>query len=226
MSATAKNGHAQTDRRRFAGRSKPKCLSHVEHMPVFNTKRFKPTAATAEGQLEAGGRQEAFRQMEEKGLRPITLAEKAGGGPAKNGARRTGAWAKFQLSIQKSHAANAGKFHAAAFQPAGGGRAVEPRAGDPLQGSLQSRRAAAKWKEDSRFGGGRHVAGRFDGATCRRPFRAFMSRWCQAGETGGFLDVVLAQIADFQAREKELKSQGDGGACSIRPFCLCWPSAC
>ena len=26
----------------------------------------------------------------------------------------------------------------------------------------------------------------------------------EAGETGGFLDVVLAQIADFQAREKDL----------------------
>lgn len=29
----------------------------------------------------------------------------------------------------------------------------------------------------------------------------------QAGETGGFLDVVLNQIADFQAREKELRSK-------------------
>jgi len=29
----------------------------------------------------------------------------------------------------------------------------------------------------------------------------------QAGELGGFLDVVLAQIADFQQREKELKSK-------------------
>ena len=29
----------------------------------------------------------------------------------------------------------------------------------------------------------------------------------QAGETGGFLDVVLAQIADFQSREKELRSK-------------------
>jgi type II secretory pathway component PulF len=29
----------------------------------------------------------------------------------------------------------------------------------------------------------------------------------EAGETGGFLDVVLAQIADFQAREKEMKSK-------------------
>ena len=29
----------------------------------------------------------------------------------------------------------------------------------------------------------------------------------EAGETGGFLDVVLAQIADFQSREKELRSK-------------------
>ena len=29
----------------------------------------------------------------------------------------------------------------------------------------------------------------------------------EAGEAGGFLDVVLAQIADFQAREKELKGK-------------------
>jgi type II secretory pathway component PulF len=29
----------------------------------------------------------------------------------------------------------------------------------------------------------------------------------EAGETGGFLDLVLAQIADFQAREKELRSK-------------------
>jgi type II secretory pathway component PulF len=29
----------------------------------------------------------------------------------------------------------------------------------------------------------------------------------EAGETGGFLDVVLSQIADFQAREKEMRSK-------------------
>jgi type II secretory pathway component PulF len=29
----------------------------------------------------------------------------------------------------------------------------------------------------------------------------------EAGETGGFLDVVLGQIADFQAREKDLRSK-------------------
>jgi type II secretory pathway component PulF len=29
----------------------------------------------------------------------------------------------------------------------------------------------------------------------------------EAGETGGFLDIVLAQIADFQARDKEMKGK-------------------
>lgn len=29
----------------------------------------------------------------------------------------------------------------------------------------------------------------------------------EAGETGGFLDVVLGQIADFQSREKELRAK-------------------
>src|SRR6185295_2678164 len=29
----------------------------------------------------------------------------------------------------------------------------------------------------------------------------------EAGETGGFLDVVLGQIADFQAREKEMRAK-------------------
>ncbi len=43
-------------------------------MPVFLYKAFQADGKTAEGQIEAGGRQEAFRHMEEKGLRPNTLA--------------------------------------------------------------------------------------------------------------------------------------------------------
>ena len=29
----------------------------------------------------------------------------------------------------------------------------------------------------------------------------------EAGETGGFLDLVLGQIADFQSRDKELRGR-------------------
>jgi len=51
-------------------------------MPVFQYRALQADGKAAEGQLEAGGRQEAFRQMEDKGLRPISLAEKsAAAGP-------------------------------------------------------------------------------------------------------------------------------------------------
>src|SRR5580704_16530465 len=70
-------------------------------MAVFTYKAFQADGKTAEGQIEAGGRQEAFRQMEEKGLRPITLAEKIAGAE-KNGSSANGAPASpgFSLKFQ------------------------------------------------------------------------------------------------------------------------------
>ncbi|HEX4645519.1 MAG TPA: type II secretion system F family protein, partial [Verrucomicrobiae bacterium] len=46
-------------------------------MAQFQYKAIQLDGSLAEGQLEAGGRQEAFRQMESRGLRPISLAERA-----------------------------------------------------------------------------------------------------------------------------------------------------
>jgi hypothetical protein len=106
--------------------------------------------------------------MEALGLRPVNLAEKAA--PEKRStlpktAPAGGLENLGKISFKfgpKSFRQGTGKFHAAAVQPAGGGRAVEPRAGDSLQGSLQSR-----WRRrsgrNSRPGRGRHVAGRRDG---------------------------------------------------------------
>src|SRR6266545_5231966 len=48
-------------------------------MPIFQYRAMQGDGTVAEGQLEAGGRQEAFRQMEGRGLRPISLAEKGNG---------------------------------------------------------------------------------------------------------------------------------------------------
>jgi type IV pilus assembly protein PilC len=48
----------------------------------------------------------------------------------------------------------------------------------------------------------------------------------EAGETGGFLDLVLAQIADFQAREKEMKGEGDDRVALSRPSCSSWRWPC
>src|SRR6267154_2142287 len=46
-------------------------------MPLFQYRALQANGAVAEGQLEAPGRPEAFRQMEGLGLRPISLSERA-----------------------------------------------------------------------------------------------------------------------------------------------------
>ena len=66
--------------------------------------------------------------------------------------------------------------------------------------------AAAKWKEvHNSVIDGVSLAD----AMARLPetFPRVYVAMVEAGETGGFLDLVLAQIADFQAREKDLKSK-------------------
>ncbi len=46
-------------------------------MPWFLYKAVQADGRFSEGELEAGGRQDAFRQMESRGLRPIRLAERS-----------------------------------------------------------------------------------------------------------------------------------------------------
>src|SRR5207249_2648575 len=46
-------------------------------MPLFQYRALQADGVLAEGQLEAAGRQEAFRQMEGLGLRPVNLSERA-----------------------------------------------------------------------------------------------------------------------------------------------------
>src|SRR5206468_4491428 len=66
--------------------------------------------------------------------------------------------------------------------------------------------AAAKWKEiHDLVVDGMSLADAMNKSPDTFP-RVYVAM-VQAGETGGFLDVVLAQIADFQSREKELKSK-------------------
>jgi type II secretory pathway component PulF len=176
-------------------------------MPVFQYKAFQTDGKTAEGQIEAGGRQEAFRQMEERGLRPISLAEKANGAAASNG---SGA------------AAPAGglsfKFQSTKITP----RMLENftrllssllAAGVPLSRALvilckeaSTPTAAAKWRQiyDSVIDG---VSLADSMGTMPETFPRVYVAMVAAGETGGFLDLVLAQIADFQAREKDLKAK-------------------
>src|SRR5580658_8455711 len=178
-------------------------------MPVFQYRALQADGKAAEGQLEAGGRQEAFRQMEEKGLRPISLAEKSAAGAPEKSASGAAPAASGGLKFS--------------FQT----KRVTPRmlenftrllssllaAGVPLSRALvilckeaTNPSASAKWKSvyDSVIDG---VSLADSMGTMPETFPRVYVAMVSAGETGGFLDLVLAQIADFQSREKDLKSK-------------------
>lgn len=178
-------------------------------MPVFQYKALQANGGVAEGQLEATGRQEAFRQMESMGLRPINLAEKTNAAAA---AKDKGGDVKKLI---------------AGLSLGGNTERISPRilenftrllssllaAGVPLSRALvilykeaSTPAAAAKWKEiHDLVIDGMSLADAM--AKSPKTFPRVYVAMVQAGETGGFLDLVLAQIADFQAREKELRSK-------------------
>jgi len=173
-------------------------------MPLFQYRALQTNGVLAEGQLEAAGRQEAFRQMEGLGLRPVSLAEKAGGGQSSDLPLTLPSFAFGKKSKRIS------------------GRALENftrllssllAAGVPLSRALvilhkeaSTPAAGEKWKEIHDYVvDGMSLAD----AMAKSPgtFPRVYVAMVQAGEMGGFLDLVLAQIADFQSREKELRSK-------------------
>jgi type IV pilus assembly protein PilC len=174
-------------------------------MPVFTYKAFQTDGKTAEGQIEAGGRQEAFRQMEEKGLRPITLAEKTSAGPEKNGTGAATAASRFSLQPRKVTPRMLENFTRLLSSLLAAGVPLS-RALVILCKEASTPVAATKWKRiyDSVIDG---VTLADSMATMPETFPRVYVAMVSAGETGGFLDLVLAQIADFQAREKDLKSK-------------------
>jgi len=173
-------------------------------MPLFQYRALQPDGILAEGQLEAAGRPEAFRQIEVLGLRPVSLSERAGNAPG-TGLQSVLGKISFGKKSEKIS-----------------GRALENftrllssllAAGVPLSRALvilykeaSLPAAKAKWKEihDSVVDG---MSLADSMAKSPDTFPRVYVAMVQAGETGGFLDLVLAQIADFQAREKELRSK-------------------
>lgn len=160
----------------------------------------------AEGQLEAAGRPDAFRQMETRGLRLVSLAEAA----AKNGAAKNGATApapgfSFKFNSQKVSAKALENFTRLLSSLLASGVPLS-RALTILCKESANPAATAKWKQvHDLVIDGMSLADAM--AKSPETFPRVYTAMVEAGETGGFLDVVLAQIADFQSREKELKSK-------------------
>ena len=173
-------------------------------MPLFLYKALQTDGTVTQGNIDADGRQEAFRQIEGRGLTPISLSAGTNGQAAKNGDSKkvttAAPWASKKISSRtlENFTRLLSSLLAAGVPLSRALVILHREASTPL--------ARTKWKEihDSVV----------DGATLADT----MARWpdtfprvyvamVEAGETGGFLDLVLAQIADFQAREKDLRSK-------------------
>lgn len=171
-------------------------------MALFSYKALQQDGVVIAGDLEAKNRPEALRRVGLLGLKPIRLAESTAAECTVNTAPRQ-------------------------WRPSDSRRKVTPRmlenftrllssllaAGVPFSRALvilhreaSAPVAKAQWKQihDLVIDGMSLSA-----AMARSPdtFPRVYVAMVEAGETGGFLDVVLGQIADFQAREKDLKSK-------------------
>lgn len=179
-------------------------------MPTFIYKALAADGAMTEGQLEAGGRAEAFRQIESLSLRPISLKEGA------NGKTRPPAVAPTsdQPALSNSpFALSPGKISSRVLENFTRLLSSLLAAGVPLSRALvilqkeaANPTAKAKWKEiHDHVVDGMSLADAM--AKSPKTFPRVYVAMVEAGETGGFLDVVLNQIADFQEREKEMRNK-------------------
>jgi type II secretory pathway component PulF len=177
-------------------------------MPLFQYKALRVDGNVAEGQIEASGRQDAFRLMEAQGLRPISLAEKANGKAPATAAPANASAAAVSLAWkgrQKITARILENFTRLLSSLLAAGVPLS-RALVILHKEASTPTAASKWKEiHDLVVDGMSLANAM--AKSPETFPRVYVAMVEAGETGGFLDVVLAQIADFQAREKEMRSK-------------------
>ena len=189
-------------------------------MPTFHYRALSANGQIAEGQIEAGGRAEALRAVEGRSLRPISLKEGVNGktksptpkpvaSPAGNGSSA----AETSTDSSKAFSFGGNKISARVLENFTRLLSSLLAAGVPLSRALvilqkeaANPTAKAKWKEvHDRVVDGMTLADAMSKSPDTFP-RVYVAM-VEAGETGGFLDVVLAQIADFQEREKEMRSK-------------------
>ena len=171
-------------------------------MAFFQYKAVKADGAVANGDIEAGGRQDAFRKMEALGLKPIKLIEKdiKASGNQSDSSSITLPWKSSIITFKMLE--NFTRLLSSLLS-----------AGVPLSRALVilyreavSPTAGERWKAvHDLVVDGMSLAS----AMSRFPdtFPKVYVAMVEAGETGGFLDVVLGQIADFQSRDKEIRGK-------------------
>ena len=168
-------------------------------MAVFAYKALRSDGSLASGQVDAGGRQEALAGLERQGLQPVDLQE--GSAPLERTPGWT--WRRQRISARGLEAFTRQLASLLA-------------AGVPLSQALHLLGREAPDQASRDLWQAVHDAV-IDGASLAVAMRQHpevfpnvYAAMVHAGETGGFLDVVLRQIADFQNRERDLLAKVQG----------------
>src|SRR5580704_6732279 len=172
-------------------------------MPTFSYRALQANGKVTEGAIDAPGRPDALRQIAALGLRPVNIAEKAAA--AKKGAADSAQHFSLKFEGKRVSGKELENFTRLLSSLLAAGVPLS-RALVILQKEASSAASKAQWKNiHDLVVDGLSLADAM--AKSPETFPRVYVAMVEAGEAGGFLDVVLAQIAEFQSREKELKSK-------------------
>ncbi len=182
-------------------------------MAVYQYRAQARDGSVVEGRIDNGSRQDALRRLAEQGLRPLRLQTASGGKVAAAVRKRDEEAGRRFSDIGEGWFRRSGRVSHQALENFTRQLASLLAAGVSLSRSLQilSRQASspsvsARWRSiHDLVVDGNSLANAMSQHSDVFP-RIYVAM-VRAGETGGFLELVLGQIADFQAREKEIKSK-------------------
>jgi len=170
-------------------------------MPHFQYKALNSGGLLDAGSIQASNRPDAFDKIKQLGLQLVHLEETAEGGAGL--AKSDGIslpWKQRRISFKML-----GTFTRLLSSLLAAGVPLS-KALTILYRETADPAASKKWREVHDL----VVDGvSLSDAMSRSPetFPSVYTAMVEAGETGGFLDLVLAQIAEFQARDKELRGK-------------------
>lgn len=173
-------------------------------MPYFEYKAISSAGSSDTGVIEASSRPDALSKVRQLGLKPVRIDEVSGprAGKGKGGAAPA---FKFPWGGKKITFAMLENFTRLLSSLLTAGVPLS-KALTVLHKETSAPAAQKQWRQlhDLVVDG---LA--LSDAMSRFPqtFPSVYTAMVEAGETGGFLDLVLGQIADFQARDKDLKGK-------------------
>jgi type II secretory pathway component PulF len=165
-------------------------------MPVFTYEAIEPSGSRTTGKVSARNRAAALDEVAQKGLVPVSVDEERAGQPAPRAVKSAGG--RVPQNAVETFSRELANLLAAGVPITRGLSILRRESSNPA--------ARAQWSAI------------YDDVSGGMPLAEAMARWprsfpgvyvamVHAGETGGFLDVVLMQIAEFRARERDLKGK-------------------